>query len=663
MRKRIYSAAILLTLTVPGMVLAADELKSEISGTVELGVRGVDNHNDSANFQEFRTMEDSLFGQVRFDVLKGGYHFQFEAKDPGTEDQSYLLRGGNYGMFKYLFEYREMPHNYTFDAVTPATGIGDTSIQFPAAVPAPPPAAWNTFDYTVEHTRYGGEVEVSLKSPFYINIGADKQEQSGLRPYSVRLPAEVPEPVSSTTDTLHLKGGYLGETVTASLTGSLSSFTNDHKYMSWNFPDGSGTDITVFSPDNDYGKLAADFTWRQLPLGSVLALAGSVAHLENSYNANDVGFNVANPTIIPLAYLPFNQLKFKGDVDYTSVSAAITSRPLAKLDSKLYYRYLDRDDQSTVISYAAGTPAPVSNAGGVLSYQKDEAGIDLGYRLPAKNKLQAGYGHQDMDRSSRAGSATPTDSTADDTIYIKLKNTSLDWLTSKVGYKHVERDSGSLTSPTPFYYQDQTRDEWQLGLDLSPLESVDVGFDFTYKHIDYAHAIDTLQDDKRKNVYLDLTWRATQALRFTGFVGFETVETDTNRVSVTAAATAPDYTLAGDDDFWTYGLSGSLTASEKLTLYLSWLYQNSDGSVEFDNLAADEVSQWDDYTKHQLEAKATYAIDAKVTMTLGYLYEKLEYQDLSTADYPALGTTYYSGLSADPDYEANVGYLLVAYGF
>ncbi len=672
MRKRIYSVVMLLSLAVPGLVSAAEEVKTEFSGNVELGIRGVDNHNDSASFQEFRTMEDSLFGQVQLDALKGAYHFQFEAEDPGKEDQSYQLHGGNYGMFKYQFEYQEMPHNYTFDAITPATGIGSSYIQFPATVPAPPPAAWNTFDYSVEHKRYGGEVEVSLKSPFYVNVGADKQEQDGLRPYSVRLPAEVPEPIANTTDNLHLQGGYLGDSLTASVSGSLSSFTNDHKYMLWDFPGGGSTDLTVFSPDNDYSKLGADLSWRGLPLGSVLALAGSHSHLENSYNANDVGFNTANPTIIPAAYLPFNRLNFKGDIDYTSLSAAITSRPMDKLDTKLYYRYLDRDDQSSIISY---TMIPgileASNAGGLLSYQKNAAGIDVGYRLPAKNKLDAGYGRQDVDRSSRAGSLAipidtnkiPTDTTKDDTVYIKLKNTSLDWLAGKVGYKHVERDSGTLITPTPFYYQDQSRDEWQLGVDLSPVESVDVGLDFTYKHIDYAHAIDTMQDDNRKNVYLDLTWRACQAVTLTGFVGFEKVESDANRVSVTAGATAPDYVLGGDDDFWTYGLSGAFTASEKLTFNLSWLYQNSDGNVDFNNLAAEDVSQWDDYAKHQLEAKAIYAFDAKVKMTAGYLYEKLDYQDLSYANYPALGTTYYSGLYADPNYEANVGYLALAYGF
>jgi|GEM_PF-1159351 len=690
MNKKIYAVCILLTLLAPALVVAEEET-TEVHGTIDLGARWAGGDDHQANFQEFRDLDDSLLAGTQLDLWREGYHFQLDAKNPGAEDQAFAMKGGKQGVFSYHLAYDELPHNYLFDAISPATGIGGTHISFPA-IP-PPVSAWHTFDYTVEHTRYGGEVEVSLGSPFYVRVGADKQEASGLRPYSVSLPAEVPEPLENSTDTLHLKGGYLGEALTAALTGELSSFNNDHRSMSWDYPDGS-TDLAVFSPDNDYGKLGGELRWRGLPLGSVVALGGSLAHLSNSYSASDINFDTTNPIIIPPAYQPFNRLTFEGDVDTTTASLALNSHPLDRLDSKLYYRYLDRDDQSSVLSYTAIPLAYGTNARGLLSYQKDEAGLDLGYRLPAQTKLDLGYGYMDMDRSVPQGEVQPTDATRDDTVYVKLKNSSLDWLVGKVGYKHIERDSGSLhrlldangmPASTPFYYMDQSRDEWQLGVDLSPLENLDLGLDFTHTDIDYAAAVDTLQGDRRHNLYLDATWRTCKALTLSGFIGVEQVDTEANRVSTTVNATSPDYTTKGEEDYWSYGLSGALVASEKLSFNLSWLYQDSDGALSFNNLLSPSLpppapglvdnnavppsastNQWDDYTKQQLEAKAIYLVQPKLTMTLGYLYERFDFADAGTANYnPTLPgiTAYYSGLGANQNYDANVGYLMATYGF
>lgn len=692
MNKKIYSLVILLALVAP-VVATAEEGQTEVHGSFDLGGRWATGDEHNANFQEFRDLDDSLIGGAELDVWRQGYHFQFDAKDPGAEDQSFGMKGGKAGVFSYHFAYDELPHNYLVNAVSPAVGIGGSQISFPAVTP--PVSAWHTFDYSVEHSRYGGGVEVSLSSPFYVRVGADKQEASGLRPYSVSLLAEVPEPVDNSTDTLHLTGGYLGEALSAALSGEISSFSNNHPSMLWNYPDGS-TDLAVFSPDNDYGKLGGDLSWRGLPLTSVVNVGASLAHLSSSYTASDINFDTANPTIIPPAYLPFNRLDFAGDIETTTTSIVLNSQPLDKLNSKLYYRYFDRDDQSSRLSYTFTPLTYASNAGGLLSYQKDEAGLDLGYRLPAKTKVDAGYGLTTVDRSVPQGQVQPTDTTRDDIVYLKLKNSALDWLVGKVGYKHLERDSGSLhrlldsngmSASTPSWYMDQSRDEWQLGFELSPLESLDLGLDFTHRDTDYAEAVDALQADRRHNVYFDATWRTCQSLTLTGFVGLERVDTEANRVLNTINATGPDYKTRGEEDFWSYGLSGSLVANEQLSFKLSWLYQDSDGSLSLTNdlqatalppslpgggvatgagTFSTSTNQWDDYTKQQLEAKAVYAVQPKLTMTLGYLYEKFDFADASTANYQyslAGVTAYYSGLGARQNYDANVGYLMATYGF
>lgn len=707
MKKKIYSAMILLSLAVPTMVAA--EETAELHGTVELGARGVNTNGDKAYFQEFRDVDDAFIGNIQLDALKGAYHLQFDGENIGLDDQSYQIKGGEYGKFKYKFNYGEMTHNYTFDAITPFTGVGTQNIAFVDADPSDSTANWTKFDYAVDHKSYGGELEISLGSPFYLNFGAEKREQDGLRPYSVvtyrqggnRQLTEFPEPISHTTDNFHLKGGYLGNSITASITGTLSSFNNDIKNFqgdivtNQNF---TGDEVVVLAPDNEYRKIAGELSWRDLPLASVMAARLSYANLENDFNMADAyGTRAAAILAAALAQQGFNntlnRTTFDGDVDYTNFSLSLASRPMDKLDTKISYSYLERDNKSSVISYTTTTSNGLANnAKELLSYEKNTVGIDIGYRLPNKTKLEAGYEYLNMDRSTALPAYTEAgalfkrydnpESTTDDTLYVGLKNSMLDWLTAKIKYTHLNRDSDVNTTAavangvdpriwtTRFDTQDKTMDEWRLALDFFPADNLDLGVDFKHQHHDYDENITSRQDEKRQSVYLDVTWRAAKAVTLTGFVGLEKTEIDTKRRSDESEFTS-DRAESTDDDFWSYGLAASFAATDKLSLNLSWQYDDSDGSISFTDLgvgAQENIDNFDDYTRKRLEAKAVYAFDPKLKMTLGYVYEKLEYQDYAISNYTniAAGPTtqdYYSGLYANPNYEANVGYLMVSYGF
>ena len=685
MKKKVYSAMILLSLASPALA-AATEDQTEAHGTIEIGGQAVHTNGDKARFQEFRDVDDSIFGAMQLEVQKGAYHFQFDADKVGQDDQSYYLQGGEYGNFKYKFNYSDFTHNYGFDAVSPATGIGTTRLVFPlpATAAATPVSQWSRFDYSVDHKSYGGEFELSLHSPFYVKAGVERREDSGSRPYSAYLrdlafanrgPAEIPEPISTTTDTLNLKAGYLGKNISTSLSGMISSFSNDNKFLYYDDLAGAaavGTTVDrteAFAPDNDYKKVAADLTWRDLPLKSVLAIDGSYAHLTNSYSTADLNLN-GTTWAGASGFTSLNRTTFDGDIDYTSASVALASNPIDKLDTKIYYRYLDRDNKSSIISYDSGN---TDNTDRLMSYEKNDTGIDAGYRLPQKTRLEAGYEYLKLNRSTPEGDGIPANSTTDNSVYVGVKNSALDWLTAKVRYKHLKRDSDTInTAETPFYYQDQSRNEWMVGFDLAPVDTLDLGLDYTYKRIDYDASVDSRQDDKRHSVYLDATWRPSKRATLSGFVGYETVKTDTNRVANStttnsATLTTSPYSQQNDDDFWSYGLAARVAATEKLTLDFSWQHQRSDGQVDFSNPNFLANTASDDYTKKTLEAKATYAFDPKFKMTLGYLYERFTYEDVNYTGFQyqpvAANQTFYSGLYAAQNYDANVVYVMAAYGF
>lgn len=676
MIKKIYSAVVLLTLVAPVAALATEEA-AEVHGLVDLGVRGEHNNaNDSSKFKEFRGMNDGVFGQIQLDAIKSDYNFQFDAEKSSDDDQSFQLKGGQYGNFKYKFNYDQFTHNYGFGAATPAAGLGSSYILFPAmaTVAATPVSQWNHFDYSVDHKTYGGELEVSLRSPFYVRAGVERQEQSGFRPYSFARPAEFPQLISNRTDTMSLKAGYLSEAITASLTGSLSSFNNDFLSMHYEttgtaIVPGTQVDRTaVFAPDNENNRLGADLTWRDLPLASVLAVGGSYTHQTSNYAASDVGVTAATWSAAT-GFSTLNRTTFDGVIDTTSASISLASNPLDKLDSKIYYRYLNKDNSSSVISYNSGA---TSNGGELSSYKKNDVGLDLSYRLPEKTKLEGGLERLTMDRSvPEEPFGIPANKTKDTTEYIGLKNSSLDWLTAKIRYKHMKRNTDELETPI-FSYLDQAVNEWKLGFDFYPADTFDIGLSFAYKKINYDENIQTIQNDKRTNTYLDATWRASKMLTLAGFVGYETTKNDAHRIANStttnnAYSTTTPYVMSNDDNFWTYGLSANVAATEKLTFNLAWQYQKSDGQVDFSNPNFPSTNAVDDYTKNTLEAKAIYAIDPRLKMTLGYMYEKYKYEDANYANYlyqpVATQTYYYSGLNADPNYQANIGYLMVSYGF
>jgi len=684
MIKKISTTLLVLSLVAPAVAVAEGD-EFDVWGFVEGGVQGVDiSSNNSAKFVEYRDIDDGFIGTLQLDALKDTYFFQMDAVNPGLDDQAIDVKGGSYGSFKYNLYYDEMPHNYSFNAKSFYQGLGTNRL----VLPDDPELLtttdnWTIFDYAVQHKKYGGELGFSLRSPFYVSAGVERREQEGTRPFSVRENIEVPLPVSYETDNLNLKTGYLGENISVALTGYVSSFENDNKFLLWDNLAGDPQNA-VLDPDNDFSKLAADFSWRHLPLKSTLAVAGSYANLSNSFSTNDVNFDAAT---LPAGGV-LNRTTFEGDIDYLTFSTAVVSMPLEKLDSKLYYNFVEKDNDSSRISYNLEEG---DNFKELLSYDKHTAGIDLGYRLPHRTKAYAGYEYENIERSTPlpafAENPTPPEvevyrydnpeSTTNNTLYAKLKNNSLDWLTAQLKYKHLERDSDYTGIYDPynnfgvirFDAANKSMDEVKLGFEVHPLDRLDVGLDLTYQINDYDNNRETITDDERKNVYLDVAWRAYKKATISAFVGFEFTDTEANRITELQDDTV--YAHLVDDNFWTYGLALHVPdVVDKLSLKFSWQYQKSDGSIKFDNSLGVigplvNIDESDDYVKKTFEAKAIYAFDPKLSLTVGYLFEQFDYSDIAFANYQFILPTgdFYSGAYFDQNYRANVGYVLLAYKF
>ena len=135
-----------------------------------------------------------------------------------------------------------------------------------------------------------------------------------------------------------------------------------------------------------------------------------------------------------------------------------------------------------------------------MGYTKNNFGVDATYRLPAHTRLNGGYTFTNIDRTNRPDGENNTDNL----FYLKLKNTSLDFLTAKIEYSYLNRDTDTdfdLTGLTifdaeyinPFVQRfdvsSKERNALKIAVEVSPLNTFDFGLSYTYVDNDYDDVI------------------------------------------------------------------------------------------------------------------------------------------------------------------------------
>jgi MtrB/PioB family decaheme-associated outer membrane protein len=666
----------LLILPVSMQTFAADE--AALSGSVGIGGRIGNGEDDSAKLQEYRDLSDNVLGDISLDYSSDINFLSLEGNNIGLDDQSYNLTGGSYGKYKGTLFYNEMPHNLSFDARTFYSGNGGDRLSIDNSSPRNE-STWKTFDYKVDIKDYGATFDFILAAPYFLNIGASRNEKDGVKPLgtgSFSGMIEMPEPVDYATNDLTFNGGYRSEQMSIKINGLYSSFSNDDNYLSWQNPFTNATEVNSLPQDNDYTKLGADFVLRQLPMQSTFRVQGAYTHLSNDFDITSTV--LAIPTGL-------NQTKFEGDIDTTRLSASYSSAPMDKLDTRLFFSYYDRNNDSTIIEYTGG-----GNEDFLLDYTKWNLGFDAGYKLPYQTALDAGYMFENIDRDNRPDG----DSNTDNLLHLKLKNTSLEYLTARIEYTFLNRDTDedhdvtglSITDAeyiTPFVQRfdvaKKNKNKIKFAFELYPLETLDLGLSYAFVNNDYKDVTLGRTNDKGHEFYVDVMWRAATMLKLNGFAGYERYEADSNHYNFSLGQSADpnfDDRIAASyrwgqsivDDFWTMGLTAEMPLmKDRLKLSCSWQYQKSNGKSDFTTegpSVLQPLNQYEDFDINTVAAKATYALTENVDLTLGYLYERAEYNDEQYNDYDYTPSgSYLSGAYSDHDYEANVGYMIAKYHF
>lgn len=640
---------------------------AEYDGEVNAGLRTTHYASDqkSAKYDEYLDQSDGLFGSgwLRYETDTYSLDASFDTTS------TLQVAGDLFGLFKTRLFYDDYTHNISHNALSPANGIGSDFLLIPdvdAPATIPPLSSWQEFDYTVDKTNFGGELTIDTQNPFYYRFSYEQQKSEGIMPYgTVKFTGfELPMPVEYTTNLLSAESGYRDRDTALTVGISYNDFVNGNDLLT--ISNGSESQEYSMAPDN-YCYTINGALSQQLHFNSRLAM--DLAYTRNISEADFDSF----ATLFP----PSPDTDFDGDITYWQARIALSTRFGSDLDTRLYYDYIDRNNDSDQTELENG------GENTLFAYDRHRGGLDLHYRVNRTNILHSGYEFTRMNREREyVGRST------DNLFYGQWNNTSLDWMEMKLRLEYLNRDADTdfdaVTLETnndliyqyfkPYDVASKDRYSAKLSFEFYPADKIEFGVSYALIFDNYEQD-PGLQKDQRHEIYLDANYEWASRSRFNVYVGYEYARSDLDN-SWTSLASSPA-NLAGSYlwgqettyDFFVIGTSVSIPLLASLQMVVNVDYQLGDGGIDYSQATvADEplesLENADDFYKTQLGVKAIYTVNDAITLTAGYQFDKARLEEWYYDTYSYTADSYYlSGAGLDHDYETHQFYLIWTYRF
>jgi MtrB/PioB family decaheme-associated outer membrane protein len=678
--------------------------EKEFGGVIKLTGKLVDVNGNETKFNEYRDLEDGLYSKIKLKYDTENYFLKLKASDIGYDTQYYRLDGGMYGKFKYDLYYNEIPHTYTLDAKTFYSGVGTDNLTGTKNTDL---STWHTFDYEIKRKQMGGGIDIELVRPFYVDLSASREDRDGIKPKaaftsSTSAFVELPEPVDYKTDTFKAEIGYATRPLFASLSYFYSEFDNANTNLSFVQPNQDAPDKTTLPPDNNYYKVALKGA-ATLPFNSRLHVSFASSKAKSDAHLFQDFLVVGQATRSPITYAD-GVTRFEGKVRTQDYAFVLTSNPVPFLDGKVFYKYYDKDNKSDeIVITSAGD---LENE--LFDYNKSEAGVDLGFKLPYHLHLNTTYGHQKVSREREDIPVTK------DNIYgAELRWNGLDFMTARIGFERLEREADhefDLATATEFAEKyirrfdawNKERDSYKAFVEFYPIDNLSLSLGYKNSRTNYEEAPLGRQSERRDEIMVDADYAIGTIARLGAYWEYEKyrinqfMRNGTNNINDVNPANDPtdtnfnwDATIL--DRSFNYGANADVyVIPEKLKVRVQYDHLMSDGNADltYFNLGtpADAATattgrtnsnmdseEWDDYKKTSFMIKAVYDVMKNLSVSAGYAYERYQYNDDALDNYPSsytsgptvvgTTTTYLTGLYKDLSYNANVVFVGATYKF
>jgi hypothetical protein len=658
---------------------------------------------------EYRDIDDGVSLGLNVRGESNAWFYRVFGEHIGRDDLFLELKGGRYGVFKYTVYADHIIHNLTYGAITPFTGVGTNNLTFAGTSASTNIATWTPFDYSVQHKNFGGTAEATTSpdSPFYVRVTANRKKSEGLRPLGAPGTSpggptyELPVPVDFTTTDWSGEVGYSTRRMHLSANILFSKFEDHNDFLFWRTPivaTGPNIEASTIASDNEMWRLSLNGVFKQLPMNSTLALRGTYTKLENSFPIRPTYLSVVGTTGNNRLANPSSP-DFEGEVVNKSFSAALNSSWARGLDSKVYYNWYERENNSHHIVFTPSGPGsggtcdlnPLTGASAgptctteFLHFTRKNVGVEVGWRFARNNRLMVGLDYLDVERER-----VDFDRAEETKATIEWKSGMFEVADVRLKYQRLERDSefrlGASTNIFNRYVyrfdaSPLDRDLFKLVIEGSPAPLLDLGVEFIYKKNDYRETVLGRTRDKREEVYVSASYGDPKALRVTAFADYERTSYDSVHW-VGATTTFPNPNTAGTTFLWDanvhdknhlFGIAAAWPFSDRLRLDGSFIWQKTDGGVNFftpNNIANPQpILAYDSFRKKTLNLKGTFAATKRVDVTVGAAYEKYEFDDIQMNDYiynirTGTNQNYLSGAFAFPSYRASIVYATLTYRF
>ena len=601
--------------------------------------------------------------------------------------------GGQRGAFKFYLYYNEIPHNTSYNAITPYAGAGSNALSYGGpGTPSSDTSTWLPFDYSTKRKDYGAGMKVNVVKPFYVDLSVAQEKKTGTRPSGAEGASsfgnaiELPSPVDYTTNSAKAEIGYAKQPFFGSFQYFYSQFKNGNENLSFRNPFLStqpNVDTLSLEPDNTFHKGA--FTGNaKLPFNSKFNTNLSYAWAKSDTNLLPNIFDGGASTPVSLSSYRFN-----GDVRTQNYDFVLTSNPISFLEGKMFYKYYKRENKSDIITALNPDGSVMQNQ--LFDYKKQSFGADLDFKLHKTLHLITSYKHVDLDRNR---DDIPRDR---DNIYsAELRWNPWKMGVFRVGYEKLKRTADHQVDPLADQVElwvrrydaaSKDRDTFKVSLALTPIDAFSFNIGYKYKKTSYPNTQLGLQRDETNAFNFDADYTFGKFARIFGYFDYDdrkstqfqrSFSTDPNPLG--SVQNASNYNWQSDQSDKTYDFGFALELyliPDKLTMRVSGDILRSHGANDFtyfsnaaltggrnnDNI---DIGNYDSYKKEFYMLKFLYRLTKSTQLTAGYAYEKYTLSDAQYDGYQyTLGgvNTYLSGAYANPDYKANVVFCGVMHRF
>jgi len=654
----------------------------------------------SSKFNEYGDHRNGVFGNLNgtYDNDQTFYYHNFSAQSILSKDQSYNLNGGQYGLFKYDFNYNEIIHHLSLGAKTFYKNPGESILTYDTASATPT----NPFDYYNQNKTLGIKLSSDLEKKFFSSLDAQRKITKGQRPTGASS-VELPEVTDYVTTDVNGEFGYRGDNFLVAIHGSISKFENENDFQGFKPYTTSATlvlDKLGVPPDNKYTQIGIKGSWFNLPFNSVMTANVNKTYLTDSVTP----WTVVKSSVTATKTISINNANFDGKHIYDVVNLSISSEPLNYLNTKVYYKYLNDSNESTQMTFVDVT-GDETYSNNRFEYMKHTFGVGLDYsKLPFNTLFQSGAERESIVRSERgdstrgsfpAGTGGDSGGNTDHTYFVQLKNKYFDIITPKVKYQYLTRDEdfrwGKIAEVThinryirKFDTAPRHEKRWSIGTDLNLTENWDMSSEYRVKSSDFLYSTLGLARQNSTNIYIDTSYNFPDILTITAFIDHEKSSDKTNK-RVDSNASSPYSTPTSSAYNWqtdvkntttTYGFDCSITLIKKeLQLLVSASRQRNEGGQDITlqpatapTPAITNIDHWADYRKDQFKSNLIYTFNKNYEANLAYSYEKLSFYDIATDNYKynyVTGSTNYelTGAYSDVPYRVNTVAITGTYRF